>query len=112
MLFEYVSEVEVLGIEPVTDSSNLRALVKVRVGNMKIDRFRLIQEPGKRAYVSVPQLEYIKSDGGKSFFPMIVILDKQLKRRITGEVLKECESLLSSLGLKEAACQKTLPLPC
>ena len=42
MLFEYVSEVEVLGIEPVTDSSNLRALVKVRVGNMKIDRFRLI----------------------------------------------------------------------
>lgn len=112
MLFEYVSEVEVLGIEPVTDSSNLRALVKVRVGNMKIDRFRLIQEPGKRAYVSVPQLEYIKSDGGKSFFPMIGILDKQLKRKITGEVLRECESLLSSLGLKEEACQKTIPPQC
>ena len=112
MLFEYVSEVEVLEIEPVTDSSNLRALVEVRVGNMKIDRFRLIQEPGKRAYVSVPQLEYIKSNGGKSFFPMIGILDKQLKRRITGEVLRECESLLSSLGLKEAACQKTIPPQC
>ena len=49
MLFEYVPEVEVLEIKPVTDSSNLRALVEVRVGNMKIDRFRLIQEPGKRA---------------------------------------------------------------
>ena len=112
MLFEYVSEVEVLEIEPVTDSSNLRALVEVRVGNMKIDRFRLIQEPGKRAYVSVPQLEYVKSDGGKSFFPMIGILDKQLKRKITGEVLRECESLLSSLGLKEEACQKTIPPQC
>ena len=112
MLFEYVSEVEMLEIEPVTDSSNLRALVEVRVGNMKIDRFRLIQEPGKRAYVSVPQLEYIKSDGGKSFFPMIGILDKQLKRKITGEVLRECESLLSSLGLKEEACQKTIPPQC
>ena len=112
MLFDYVPEVEVLEIKPVTDSSNLRALVKVRVGDMKIDRFRLIQEPGKRAYVSVPQLEYIKSNGGKSFFPMIGILDKQLKRKITGEVLRECESLLSSLGLKEAACQKTLPPPC
>ena len=112
MLFEYVSEVEMLEIEPVTDSSNLRALVEVRVGNMKIDRFRLIQEPGKRAYVSVPQLEYIKSNGGKSFFPMIGILDKQLKRKITGEVLRECESLLSSLGLKEEACQKTIPPQC
>ena len=112
MLFDHVPEGEVLEIKPVTDSSNLRALVKVRVGDMKIDRFRLIQEPGKRAYVSVPQLEYIKSDGGKSFFPMIAVLDKQLKRRITGEVLKECESLLSSLGLKEATCQKTLPPPC
>ena len=112
MLLDHVPEVEVLEIEPVTDSSNLHALVRVRVGDIKIDRFRLIKEPGKRAYVSVPQLEYIKSDGGKSFFPMIGILDKQLKRRITGEVLKECDSLLSSLVLKEAACQKTLPLPC
>ena len=83
-------DVEVIRISPVTHGSNLHVLVDVRIGNIEIKNFRVIQQPGMRSYVSAPQMEYTRANGSKGYFPVVKICDKQKRQLVAEVVLKAC----------------------
>lgn len=50
---------------------NLKAFVSVKVGPLTVHDFRVIQQPGQRAYVSVPQRSYQDAEGKTKYSPAL-----------------------------------------
>lgn len=67
--------VEVLRIAPVHNRGNLQAFADVRVetplGTFIFRRCRVIQQPGQRAYVSLPQEEWTGRDGKRGYTTLV-----------------------------------------
>jgi len=67
--------VEVLRLVPVHNRGNLQAFADVRVetpiGIFIFRRCRVIQQPGQRAYVSLPQEEWTGRDGKRGYTTLI-----------------------------------------
>jgi hypothetical protein len=61
--------VKILEVKPM-ERGNLRAFVKIQIGPLVMSDFRIIQQPGQRAYVSPPQSEYEVS-GKKRYKPLL-----------------------------------------
>jgi DNA-binding cell septation regulator SpoVG len=76
-------EVSVVRLRLVAHSGNLRAFADVRVGPLVLRSLRVIQQPGQRAYVSMPQV----SDEEGHYFPLITCDDEALKTRLRETVL-------------------------
>jgi DNA-binding cell septation regulator SpoVG len=74
-------EVSVVRLRPVAHSGNLRAF-HVRVGPLVLRSLRVIQQPGQRAYVSMPQV----SDE-EGHYPLLKCDDEALKTRLRDTVL-------------------------
>lgn len=76
---------------PVNGKGNLRAFADVEVNSTFIlHSCRVIQQPGQRPWVSMPQAEVLK-DGQKLYYPIVKILDKQLEAEIKQAVLSAYE---------------------
>lgn len=76
---------------PVNGKGNLRAFADVEVNSTFIlHSCRVIQQPGQRPWVSMPQAEVLK-DGQKPYYPIVKILDKQLEAEIKQAVLSAYE---------------------
>jgi DNA-binding cell septation regulator SpoVG len=61
---------------------NLRAFVDIRLGQSVVIRgFRIVQQPGQKAWVAPPQREYTGADGKPRYAP-IVELSGALKRAV------------------------------
>jgi len=83
--------VRVVKLTPVDDKGNLRAFADVEVNSTFIlHSCRVIQQPGQRPWVSMPQAEVLK-DGKKLYYPIVKILDKQLEAEIKQAVLSAYE---------------------
>jgi DNA-binding cell septation regulator SpoVG len=80
-------DVSVLEINPVP-AGNLKAFVKVQIGPMVIDGFRVVQQPDQKAWVSVPQE---RGTDGK-YYNRIQIEDDDLLNRVRSTVLSAWES--------------------
>lgn len=79
--------IEVFEIKPVRRGS-LKAFATVRLGeDLTIFNFRIIQQPGQRAYVHCPQLEYIDGFGARKYFP-VVKLSPELKEKVESAILE------------------------
>jgi DNA-binding cell septation regulator SpoVG len=66
---------------------NLRAFVDIQLGqSVVIHGFRVIQQPGQKAWVSPPQREYVGADG-KPRYASIVELSGELKRAVEQAIL-------------------------
>lgn len=79
--------VEVVNIRPVVNAGNLRALATVRIGPITLPGFRVIQQPGQRAWVSAPQE---KGADGK-WYPRLEITDRSLEGQVKAAVLQAWE---------------------
>lgn len=77
-------DIEVIKIKSI-EKGNFRGFADVQVGEIEIRGFRIIQQPGQDAWVSVPQTEYIKDDE-KRYYNIIVLPD-DLKREVESAVL-------------------------
>lgn len=75
--------IEVLHVRPVRNQGNLRALANVSVGRLEIVGVRIIQQPGQRPYVAMPQVQ----DEGGRWRPVLKCADEGLKDRFRQEVL-------------------------
>ena len=64
-------EIKVLEINPLVNGGNLKALVKLQIGETIIHDFRIIQQPGKRAWVSAPVVSWIDTDGSTQYKTLI-----------------------------------------
>lgn len=85
----HLPHVVVLRVLSFTDQGNLRALVSIRVDPWIIHGCRVIQEPGKRAWASLPQSQ---SRFSGRWFPVVELADKAIEDAIKAAVLQAWES--------------------
>jgi len=85
-------EIRVVSISPVSDRGALKAFVEIQVGSFLITDCRIIQENGKRLWVSMPVLSYKNEHGTARYKPLIKIEDKNLKNAIAQAVIKAWEN--------------------
>jgi DNA-binding cell septation regulator SpoVG len=84
--------IEVLEVQRIS-SGNLKAFAKVRIGAVIIHGCRIVQQPGQKAWVALPQTPARKkADGsGAGWFPVIEIISKDLKARVDAAILEAWE---------------------
>lgn len=81
--------IEVLAIKPLQTAGNLRAFASIRIAGITVHDCRVVQQPGQRPWVSLPQREYVK-DGQKKY-SAIVELSDSLKREAERAILAAWE---------------------
>jgi DNA-binding cell septation regulator SpoVG len=74
----------VLEVRRLVGTGNLKAFAVVAVGPWTVRGCRVVQQPGQRAYVSLPQE---KTTDGR-FFPILQTKDANLKDAIQAAVLE------------------------
>jgi DNA-binding cell septation regulator SpoVG len=81
--------IEVLEVRPVRGEGNLRAFVSIRLGAVVIHGCRVVQQPGQRAWVALPQTPARKkADGsGAGWFPVIEIRRRELLDQVRDAIL-------------------------
>ena len=70
----------------LVEKGNFKGFADVQVGQIEIRGFRIIQQPGQSAWVSVPQSEYTKDDEKRYY--NIVVMPDDLKRDVEFAVLE------------------------
>lgn len=78
--------IEVLEIKPLLNGGNLKAFVKLKIGETIFHDFRVIQQMGKRAWVSAPVTSWIDTNGSTQYKTLIE-LPQRLKSIISEAVL-------------------------
>jgi DNA-binding cell septation regulator SpoVG len=76
------AEIDVLDVRPVSNAGNVRAFVSVRLGPLVIHSCKVVQQPGQRAWVSLPQTQ---NDG--RYWPVIEITNPDLLAQVRGAIL-------------------------
>lgn len=85
--------ITVESIKPIQSAGNLRAFATVNVsGRIRIADVRVIQQPDKLPWVSMPSRAYEK-DGIRKWAPIVELLDETLKGEISEAVLKEYRAI-------------------
>jgi DNA-binding cell septation regulator SpoVG len=79
--------IEVLEIRPLEGAGNLTAFATVRLGAVVIHSCRVIQQPGQRPWVSLPQQQ--AKDG--KYYPVVVIERRELLEQVRGATLEAWE---------------------
>lgn len=90
--FQRTPVVEILSITSVEDRGSLRAFVNIRFGDLIINDCRIIQEPSKKAWFSLPVLSYKTQYGTTQYRTLIQIIDEKLKNEISQAVLSAWEN--------------------
>ena len=75
--------VRVLDVKPVEGHGNLRAFATIGVGPFIVHGCRVVQQPGQRAWVSMPQTK-----SGDRWWPVVEVEDRALKDAISETVLR------------------------
>jgi len=78
--------IEVLEIKKVSNAGKLRAFAKLKLGEIICCDFRVIQQEGQKAWVSVPQLGWTGTDG-KVRYKNMVELPEKLKSEVFKAIL-------------------------
>ena len=66
----------------LVDFGSLRALVSVRLGDMEIRGFKVIDQGEGKAWVAEPDREIIR-DGKKDYYKIVRFTEKEAKREST-----------------------------
>lgn len=75
------SPIELLDIRLSKKEGNVRAFLTIRIGGVTIKDCKVVQQPGQRAWASMPDRQYLDSSGSKRWTP-IVELSAELRRRV------------------------------
>lgn len=87
-----MKDIEILSITPIEDRGSLRGFVNIRLGDLIINDCRIIQEPSKKAWFSLPVLSYKTRYGTTQYRTLVQILDEKLKNEISQVVLDAWEN--------------------
>lgn len=83
-----MSAIEVLDVRRVENGGNLKALATVKTGCLKTHGWRVIQQPGQRAWVSVPQ----EQDRNGRWHNRLEVTNPTVLEQIRGAVLAAWEA--------------------
>lgn len=78
--------IEVVGLKTLP-SGNLKAFASIKIGPLTLHDFRIVQQPGQRAYVSVPQRSYQDTTSKTKYSPACE-MPPEWKDAITSAVLQ------------------------
>ena len=82
-------QVQVTNMERFEQAGNLKAFADVKIGkSLRVYGFRVVQQPGQKAWVSPPQRTWDGQDGKKKYSP-IVELSGELKAEVDEAILAE-----------------------
>ncbi len=84
-------EIKIISISPVSDRGALKAFVEIQVGSFLITDCRIIQENGKRLWVSMPVLSYKNQHGSVCYKTLIRTNNENLKARISQAAIEAWE---------------------
>jgi len=82
-----MSNIKVERIIPINNRGNLRAFVDLRIGRTLFRSWRIIQEEGKRPWVS-PPVESWETPDGERRYKRLVILPPELQTQVESCILK------------------------
>lgn len=91
---EFQDTIQALEFKPVNDRGALKAFCTVHIGSLQINDCRIIQQPGQRAWLSMPSISYKNQYGTVSYRTLVEIKDKNLKDLISQTVLTEWEKFI------------------
>lgn len=74
-------------IYPVNDQGNLRAFADVTVDGARSPRWRIIQQPGQRAWVSPPQISWNSRVTGETIYRPAISVTKEQRLEVQAVVL-------------------------
>ena len=75
--------VAVLKLTPTPGAGNLRALATVQIGPLVIHGCRVVQQPGQKPWVSMPQ----RQDDAGRWFPIVTTEDDAIRDAIKATLL-------------------------
>ena len=81
-----MTQIQVLEIKPV-DNSNLKAFVKIKIGETTFHDFRIVQQSGQKVWVSPPATQWTRKDG-KTYRKVLIELPRRLKEAVSNAVLE------------------------
>lgn len=79
-------EIKVLKIRLQSNGKPLKAFVDIEFHGLEIRDFRVIQNPGDRAYVAVPQTSW-RGQGGKIQYKTLIAMSDELKWKVESSIL-------------------------
>jgi len=80
-------DIQIIEIKPV-NQGNLRAFVKLQIGEIILNDFRIVQQAGQKAWVACPQTEWADKGGKKHYKPMVE-LPGTIKDQVQAAILQE-----------------------
>ncbi len=85
-------DIKIRSISPVQERGALKAFVEIRVGQFVLTDCRIIQENGKKPWVSMPVISYKNQHGTVNYKTLVQINDKNLKNEISHAVIRAWEN--------------------
>lgn len=80
------AEIEVLDIRHVQKPGNVQAFVSVRLGGVTVHGAKIVQQPGQRPWLAMPDKQWA-GDDGKPRYTAVIELSPALKKRVADAVL-------------------------
>jgi DNA-binding cell septation regulator SpoVG len=80
--------IQVIKVKALESGGNLKAFVDVRIGAVVIRGCRVVQQPGQKAWVSMPQTK-----SGEKYYAVVEIESEGLRNRVREVVLEHWESV-------------------
>jgi DNA-binding cell septation regulator SpoVG len=80
--------IQVLKVKALDGGGNLKDFVDVRIGGLVIHGCRIVQQPGRKAWLSMPQTK-----SGEKYYPIVEIESEGLRNRIRDVVLEHWSSI-------------------
>jgi len=87
-------EIKVERIKGVEGRGNLKAFVDFRMGRTLFRSWRILQEAGKRPWVS-PPVETWETKDGERRYKRLVVLPEELHKRVEEEILRVWQQQLA-----------------
>jgi hypothetical protein len=83
---------EVLKVRKMAGQGNLKGLASVKIGNVVVHDFRIIQQPGQAAYCQPPQRQWVDAQGKVCYGGPIIELPADVKEKALSAALLSFES--------------------
>ena len=81
-------DLRILDIRLQDNGKPFKALVDIKLGELIIRDFRVIQQDGHKAYVTMPQSSW-RGPGGRIQYKTLIVMSDELKWKIDSAILAE-----------------------
>jgi DNA-binding cell septation regulator SpoVG len=96
-----MSAITVLAIRRLAGDKPLKAFVDVKVGDLEINDFRVVQQANQRAWISVPQTSWKDPSSGEIRYRNLLTIPGELKQKIETAILYAWGMEASNVASKE-----------